>query len=183
MKNIVYIIIVTIFLYLIYLYSGGYNISATKPHFIFIESIIHEFKENSIRSNSKKIIVPKLDNQLDIIRGFKSYDDMCVICHSAPGKPPSIIQQGLYPKPPKLYRLESEWNEEQLFWIIKNGVKLTGMPAYGPTHKDEEIWEIVAFLKKLPELSANEYKLMKEKAIKIKDDHNHVHPDGKVHKH
>lgn len=183
MRKIFYLIPILITVGLIYLYSGGYDISATKPHLIFVESLIKEMKENSIRANAKNISIPELDDKLKINKGFKSYDEMCVVCHGAPGKSTTVIQRGLYPKPPKLYEDKSEWSDKEHFWIIKNGIKLTGMPAYGPTHKDEDIWEIVAFLNKLPDLSIKEYISMKEKTKQIKDEHDHVHSDGEVHKH
>ena len=61
---------------------------------------------------------------------------MCVDCHLAPGMDSSEIRQGLLPKPPKLQEVVDEWKPAELFWIIKNGVKMTGMPAWGPTHSD-----------------------------------------------
>ena len=64
---------------------------------------------------------------------------MCVVCHGAPGKEPSYIRQGLRPEPPNLAESSKRWGGAELFWIIKNGIKMTGMPAFGPTHQDEEI--------------------------------------------
>ena len=136
------------------------------------ESAIHMMKEKSIKAISKNIEVPNLNDQNLILTGYKGYDAMCVTCHAAPGKSATVIADGLHPKPPELDDKEifEEWNDNELFWIIKNGIKLTGMPAYGPTHSDDELWAIVAFLNRLQEMSKNDYKAMgddgAEKAMK-----------------
>ena len=187
MKNILIGSILTLVLislvFFVFMFSGFYNLSATIPHMKITESAIYMMKERSIRTNSKNIQVPNLENQNLLLSGFKGYDEMCVTCHSAPGKSASVITDGLYPKPPELYNKEilEEWKDKELFWIIKNGIKLTGMPAYGPTHSDEDLWSIVAFLKQLPEMSDNDYKAMGKNTKDMKNVH--IHKDGKKHVH
>lgn len=198
MKNIILGAVMALALVLlasfVFMFSGFYNLSATIPHMRATESAIHMMKEKSIKANSNNIEVPDLNNKSLILSGFKGYDEMCVTCHAAPGKSASVIADGLYPKPPELDDKEilEEWNNKELFWIIKNGIKLTGMPAYGPTHSDDDLWSIVAFLNKLPEMSKEEYKTMGENAEDMKHDHNHsvkeeenvhIHKDGKKHVH
>jgi len=178
----------------IFMYSGFYNLSATIPHMKATESAIHMMKEKSIQANSKNIEVPNLDDKKLILDGYKGYDAMCVTCHAAPGKSATVIADGLYPKPPELDNKEiiEEWHDNELFWIVKNGIKLTGMPAYGPTHSDDELWAIVAFLNQLPGMSQNDYKAMGNENKDMKDGHNdeevnkenvHLHKDGKKHIH
>ncbi|NIQ16101.1 MAG: hypothetical protein GTO02_17430 [Candidatus Dadabacteria bacterium] len=77
--------------------------------------------------------------------------------------------------------MQEEYGTKELFWIIKNGVKLSGMPSYGVTHSEDDIWSIVAFMKKFEDISKNDYKIMKKSVINM--DYNHIHKDGKVHKH
>lgn len=181
---------------LIFMFSGSYNLSATIPHMKATETAILMMKEKSIKANSKDIVVPDLNDESLILSGFMGYDAMCVTCHAAPGKSASVIADGLYPKPPELSNREiiEEWNDKELFWIIKNGIKLTGMPAYGPTHSDEDLWSIVAFLNHLPEISEKDYKAMGGETKGNRDDghHNsgedqqddvHIHKDGKKHVH
>ena len=165
----------------VFIYTGTYNLSATIPHMKTTESAIQMMKEKSIKANWKDIEVPNLNDKNLILSGYKGYDVMCVTCHSAPGKSASVIADGLYPKPPELYEGEifEEWNDKEVFWIIKNGIKLTGMPAYGPTHSDDELWEIVAFLNQLPEMSEKDYKAMGAETRSKKDGHK----NGKKHVH
>jgi hypothetical protein len=88
---------------------------------------------------------------------------MCAICHGVPGEEPSPIRQGLSPAPPKLdSRQTQKRSDAGLFWIITNGIRMTGMPAFGRSHNDEELWSIVAFLRLLPKLKPEEYSLMVE---------------------
>lgn len=200
MKNIIFGSILTLLIIavgsLIFMYSGFYNLSATIPHMKTTESAIHMMKEKSINANSKNIVVPDLSDNSLLINGYKGYDAMCVTCHAAPGKFATVIADGLYPKPPELDNKDiiDEWNEKELFWIIKNGIKLTGMPAYGPTHSDDDLWAIVAFLNKLPDMSEKEYKAMENETKDMINghDHNkaeekkqnvHIHNDGKKHLH
>jgi mono/diheme cytochrome c family protein len=67
------------------------------------------------------------------------------------------MSQGLYPPAPELAR-GIKHTPEQTFWIIKHGVKLTAMPAWGKTHDDQLIWDMVAFIRQLPTMSPDQYK-------------------------
>ncbi len=98
-----------------------------------------------------------------VSEGFRDYEAMCVVCHAAPGKERSSASKGMNPQPPLLADAATRWQSNELFWIIKNGVKMTGMPAFGLTHSDEEIWDIVGFVRQLPQISAEEYEQLREK--------------------
>lgn len=90
-----------------------------------------------------------------------AYAKACQTCHSAPGlKPDPWVY--LYPPPPDLTRADvvNKWSDAELFWIIKNGIKHTGMIGLGPTHRDEEIWSVSAFVRQLSAMSPAEYKTM-----------------------
>jgi mono/diheme cytochrome c family protein len=93
--------------------------------------------------------------------GFEHYRQMCVSCHGAPGVDPSAVGEGLNPPAPDLTLVRiQEKSDGELFWLIQNGIRMTGMPAFGPTHRDEQIWEIVAFLRHLPEITPEEEKAL-----------------------
>ncbi|HWF18465.1 MAG TPA: cytochrome c, partial [Verrucomicrobiae bacterium] len=95
------------------------------------------------------------------------YHEMCVQCHGAPGKEAGEIAKGLWPTAPNYNMITSDWTPAQLFWITKNGIKFTAMPGWGGTHSDEKIWDIVAFLQKLPNLSPTDYHQMETNTVGI----------------
>ena len=163
----------------LYLFNGIYNFAATSPHNNLTSLIINKSVEKSVKKHAKYVPMSHLEVNAKIEEGAEEYDEMCAMCHGGPGLPESVLYKGLYPRPPKLYKDHDDWTDEELFWIIKNGIKMTGMPAYGPTHSDEEIWTIVAFLKKLPELSDEQYKALTEENT----DHHPHHDDGSEHIH
>lgn len=148
---------------LIFIYSGLYNMSATVHHTQLTLWMINTLKDNSIKHyiNDSNLKPPDLSDTSLVKMGFVHYREMCVSCHGAPGVDQSdIIVKGLYPRPPKLVRTAKEFTPQQLFWITKNGFKMTGMPAFGPTHSDNMIWAMVAFTEKLPTLTKEQYQFL-----------------------
>ena len=138
-------------------YVGAYDIGADAPHSQPVYWMISQFRDRSIAVRSRNIVVPA--NLMDVKRlqsGAGLYTEMCSGCHLAPGLDKSEISQGLYPRAPELFR-EPQRPAQQQFWIIKHGVKLTAMPAWGKTHSDELIWDMVAFIRQLPNMSAAQY--------------------------
>lgn len=142
---------------LVLLYSGIYNVAATRAHFAPVAWAMTTLMEHSVRDYASEITPPPPPDSSQVMTGFEHFESMCVTCHGAPGQDRSEIGQGLLPEPPELSEEAEEWSRAELFWIVKHGIKMTGMPAFGPTHDDETIWGIVAFVEKLPEMSAAEY--------------------------
>jgi mono/diheme cytochrome c family protein len=92
---------------------------------------------------------------------MEHYREMCVSCHGAPGVDASEAGEGLNPPAPDLTLTRVQKRSDgELFWILQNGIRMTGMPAFGPTHKDEDIWKLVALLRHLPSLTPEEQKLL-----------------------
>jgi len=185
-SSIIAFIILLIAAVIIFLYSGVYNVAATIPHTKVTLWVLSETREQSVKFHSKDIVVPSINDLSQIQSGLNHYKEMCVGCHGAPGVSPSEMSEGLNPEPPKL----SEWKEElkqeelrEIFWVIKNGIKMTGMPGFGATHSDEEIWGIVAFLNQLPNLSPEKYKAMVENTEKNDNGHDHRHNQEQNHGH
>ena len=155
------VIVLLIIGYFIFIYSGMYNISAMDHHNKMTLWMMNTVRENSIKHNADdKIKMPVLSDDSLVKMGFVHYREMCVSCHGAPGIKQSEFAEGLYPNPPMLSKVAKDWTPQQLFWITKNGLKMTGMPAFGPTHTDDMIWAIVAFTKKLPTLTREQYQLL-----------------------
>lgn len=164
-------------------YSGVFDVAASEPNLALEEWVLSTAMEHSVRRHARDLPVPdSLGDEERAREGFAAYEDMCQGCHGAPGVDPDVVGQGLNPSPPELDDAAHEWSPGELFWITKHGVKMTGMPAFGPTHDDEELWDLVAFLNRLPELSADDYRRMRsptEGAERPSHSHHpsHAHPD------
>ena len=142
--------------------SGIYNVSADDPHWKATFLLLEAVRERSIAVHSKGISVPPLNNERLVDVGFPHFHDTCRLCHGAPGYPNKEFAEGLYPRPPFLgsHEVQSENEDRELYWIVKNGLKMTGMPSFGKTHSEEQLWGIVAFVRRLPSLDPQHYKEM-----------------------
>ncbi len=147
-----------------FIWSGTYSVAATQPHHPFVEWLFVTVRDRSIVHRSKDILSPDLSATELMRHGALQYDAMCAVCHGAPGLKPTEISKGLNPPAPELRRAEVQrtYSDSALFWIIKHGIRMTGMPAFGPTHDDGDLWAIVTFTRRLPELQAEDYKLLTE---------------------
>lgn len=168
MKKIILTVVITLavlFLGLwLFMLSGTYDISQLTPHNAITKWMIKTTTHHSIDKRMKENTVPDLSNPEITIAGFKMYNKMCVECHGAPGEEASPMTKGLYPKPPTIYKSDDIPEAQEAFWIIKNGIKMTSMPAYGPSKNDKDLWAITAFLSnKLGKMSPSDYKEWKEK--------------------
>jgi len=150
----------------VYVYSGKFDVAASSSHNAFERWLFNTTMERSVVTRSGGVNDPPPFTD-DMIRdGFEHYDEMCTTCHGGPGIERSEIGKGLNPQAPNLANAIKDWTPRQLFWVIKHGhgVKMTGMPSFGATHNDEEVWSIVVFIGKLPEMSSEQYQRMKQQA-------------------
>jgi len=163
----------------LFVWLGVYNIAATDKHWAITSLLLELVRERSIEARIENIIVPNLDEPDRIAAAAVNYDEMCSMCHLAPGIKTSEWNEGLYPQPP-IFNISDEAHDDhesrESFWVIKNGIKLTGMPAWGGSHNDKEIWGLVAFIGKLKGMSASEYKNLT--ANKESDQHESSPPDA-----
>jgi mono/diheme cytochrome c family protein/ketosteroid isomerase-like protein len=136
--------------------SGGLSVAADEPHSSIVFDILETARERSIEARADDIQVPALDDAGSVRRGAGNYDAMCAKCHLAPGMQPTELSAGLSPSPPNLAK-PAHTDAAEAFWVIKHGIKSTGMPAWGQHMEDQYIWDIVALLRKLPSLSAEQY--------------------------
>jgi mono/diheme cytochrome c family protein len=135
---------------LVFIYSGFYNVAATDHHWPITHWAIETGRMRSIQVHAANIpALPSLDDNVKIAMGTEHFAAHCAVCHGAPGVPHGDIAQGLYPPPPDLTKSAQRYSAAELFWILKNGIKSTGMPAWND-HSDDELWATVAFLEKLP---------------------------------
>jgi mono/diheme cytochrome c family protein len=141
-----------------FVFFGIYNIGADAPHSRPVYVLLESLRDRSIAVRARNIDVPAdLSSQERISTGAGLYAAMCTSCHLGPGLEKTEMSQGLYPQAPELAKA-SDLSPVQRFWIIKHGVKLSAMPAWGKTHNDTLIWDMVAFVDKLPTMSPEAYK-------------------------
>lgn len=142
----------------LFAWSGLYNVAASRGHFAVTNAILTFGMQNSVRTHALGIEVPPLDSQDLSTLGAAHFQSGCAFCHGAPGVPISPIAQSMLPSPPNLSTSMREWRDRELFWIVKNGIKYTGMPAWAAQQRDDEVWALVAFLRRLPTLDAAAYR-------------------------
>ena len=161
-------------------YAGFLNVAADAPHSDLTYAIMETVRSRSISARSKNIRLPKLDDEKLIAAGAEHYAEMCSECHLSPGNNDTDIRAGLYPKPPDLTK-RIQASPQETFWVIKHGIKMSGMPAWGKTHDDASIWGLVAFLQKLPNLTFVQYRAFAES--KRESRHPHDAANGRHHDH
>jgi mono/diheme cytochrome c family protein len=130
-------------------------------------------RDRSIAGHASGIAVPELDDESLIRAGAGNYDAMCTGCHLKPGLEKTEQSDGLYPAPPDLSHDRID-DPAAAFWVIKHGIKMTGMPAWGKSMDDEYIWGMVAFLQQLPDMSRDRY----DELVKTSGGHQHAGADA-----
>ena len=153
MGSIIGLIVVLVVLFILFIYSGLYNVAATYPDRAPVAWVLSTTMDHSVQRHARGIKVPALDDPAMIQAGLRHYEEDCVICHGAPGVRIGEVGRGLNPAPPELTEAAGDWKPNELFWITKHGVRMTGMPAWGKIDSDKEIWETVAFIRKLPSMT------------------------------
>ncbi len=140
-----------------YVWTGAYDVAADDEHTQLIADALTTVREKSVQRRAEGIVIPNLSGTDRIAAGAREYAEMCVICHRSPGAEASDLARGLNPRPPDLTR-HAIRDAAEAFWVIKHGIKMTGMPAWGQTHDDPTLWDIVAFLQQLPRMSPEQYR-------------------------
>ncbi|MBN8901390.1 MAG: cytochrome c [Rhodospirillales bacterium] len=157
-----------------FLYSGIYNVAATDPHWPATHWLMETARMRSIQAHAADIAVPaNLSDEARIINGTEHFAAHCASCHSAPGVPRGESAEGMYPKPPALSDATKRYSDAQLFWILKNGIKMSGMPSWAD-HGNEELWDVVAFLRKLDGMTSEQYGGLVMKTIMRGGQHHHA---------
>src|SRR5437764_9901332 len=139
------------------IFSGAYYVGADKPHWSATAWLLTQARDRSIRARASGIAVPAgFDDPAKIMVGVSHYAEHCVVCHGAPGVERGDLAEGLYPRPPNLADAARLYTPAELFWIVKHGIRMTGMPAWGD-HSDDELWATVGLIGTLPSMTDQDY--------------------------
>jgi len=161
------------------IWFGLYNVAANDKHYALTLKVLELVRNRSITMRADETNMPDIEDEKLIAEGALNYADMCTGCHLAPGMKATELHTGLYPQPPNFSQsTHGHHNPANMFWVIKNGIKMTGMPAWSPAHTDNQIWSMVAFINKMNEMSAEQYQQLIERPtpdIGHDDGHSHSH--------
>jgi mono/diheme cytochrome c family protein len=158
-------------------YTGAFDVSAIKPPGKTERALATFALNKAVARRATNQTNPLPKNAETLNGGLAHFRENCVICHGAPGVDPGEIGQGLNPGAPDLtLRRVQERSDGELFWITSNGIRLTGMPAFSPTHGENEIWQVVAFLRHLPEITDEEAKQLKTETEEEEHHHEEAPP-------
>jgi mono/diheme cytochrome c family protein len=156
--TLVFLLVVVIGGAIAYAYSGWYDMSVGSGHTAPVQWYLNTLRYNSIKRAAADIRVPPLDESGMVEAGAQAYDRACAGCHGRPGRDPSDSWE---PAPPALTR--HEWDPAMLFWVVRNGIKMSAMPKIGPERvSDEQVWQVAAFLQDAAGLTEGEYRMMVE---------------------
>lgn len=158
-------------------WSGVYNVAADDLHTRPVHALLQTVRERSIRARSSRLEVPALADEARITQGAGNYNAMCMGCHLAPGMADTEMSKGLNPSPPNLTKATVD--AAAAFWVIKHGIKASGMPAWGKSMEDQYIWNMVAFLQQLPKMTPEEY----EATVARSGGHSHGGGETRPHDH
>lgn len=138
--------------------TGIVPIKASSGHWAITEWFLHTVMRRSISTHSIGVPDRPLDDPALVLKGAGHFESACKACHGAPGEAKPRVVQEMTPAPPHLPDRVGDWENDDLFYVIKHGVKFTGMPAWPAKHRDDEVWAMVAFVRTLPRMTPEEYR-------------------------
>ncbi len=143
-----------------YFFGGYYSISAVEPDPVIVTWALTHVREASMDRHATDMPPFSLDDPAVVKAGARAFLDRgCANCHGAPGVNWAKFSEGLRPDPPDLKDIANDHMPGEIFWVVKNGINMTGMPSFARVGvEDKEIWAIAAFVKKLPSVSVEDFK-------------------------
>ena len=138
-------------------YTGAYNVAASDPHADAVRWTLDTTMHRSVANRAGAVEMPEAPSEQLIAEGAVHYAESCAHCHGGPGAEPAEWSRGMRPEPPHLTEAATEWSASEIHWIVSNGIKMSGMPAFGSHHSAKEIVAITAFVNALPGLTADDY--------------------------
>jgi mono/diheme cytochrome c family protein len=142
-----------------FLYSGLYNVAATSDHSEAVYWVLEQGMRASVQRRAASVKAPAFMDEAMLRRGAHCFDANCAQCHGAPGKAPMGFALGMLPTGKSLVQTARDWPIEQIYWVTRNGIRTTAMPAWEFRLADEELWAIAAFVhRELPQLTVQQYR-------------------------
>ncbi len=145
--TVVVTIVVLVAAFFAFIFSGVYDVAADRRHTAALLWVLSTTMDRSVEARAGSVSVPAGFEQMDTAGGAAAFNEMCVNCHGGPGRSPAAISRGMNPHPPDLRESAGELSVQQIYWIARHGIKMTGMPAFGQVFSDREIWAITAYVK------------------------------------
>lgn len=154
------VLVVATAIVLVVAYGGVAEVSAREPEGGLLHWFLATARTSSIERRAADIEVPALDDPELRRDGLGHYAEMCAGCHGTPGREDSLVRRGLNPAPPSFLDASTVdgLDPASAFWAVKNGIRMSGMPAFGDSHSDDDVWAIVAAVRELPSIGAEEYR-------------------------
>ncbi|MGE3509071.1 MAG: c-type cytochrome [Vicinamibacterales bacterium] len=140
--------------------AGGVPLRASSGHWAITAWLLDFAKVRAVRTQSMLVDVPPLDEERLIVMGAGQFEGACLPCHGGPGIEQPRIAGGMTPRPPNLAETVRRFAPAELFYIVKHGIKFTGMPAWPAQGRDDEVWAVVAFLRTLPGMDVRAYEAL-----------------------
>jgi mono/diheme cytochrome c family protein len=137
----------------IYMLLGGFDTGAVSQHGKLVAWVLHRTMRDSVKVRARDVRAPSTNSRATVLAGARFYASHCVACHGGPAVARAQWASAIIPTPPYLLGAARRWTDPELFTIIHDGVKMTGMPAWGEVASDRDIWNVVAFLDALPTAS------------------------------
>lgn len=158
LRHLVHVLAALVVICAAVFWSGIISISASSGHWTITDLILHTAMRRSVIFHARNVTVPPdLEHPGLVRRGAAHFESGCAPCHGSPVRPRSTVPQEMTPPPPPLAPVIGQWEPQHLFWIVKHGVKFTGMPAWPALSRDDEVWAITAFLLAMPEMDGATY--------------------------
>jgi mono/diheme cytochrome c family protein len=143
----------------VFFFGGFYNVAATQPDLGVVAWALEYVREASINRHADDQPPVSMEDPATIQAGARAFASRgCASCHGGPGVAWEKFSEGLRPDPQDLKDVADDLTPAQIFWVVRNGINMTGMPGFNLVEAtDQEIWTITAFVKKLPDVSDADY--------------------------
>ena len=159
--------------------TGRMDVAATGEHGTLSSRVLQGTREAAVQRGARQVDgkLPDLNDSNTLFEAVAGFEDMCAACHTPPGGSPSALARGLNPQATDLAWAGANRSPAELFWVTKHGIRMTGMPAWGPTHSDEELWPVVALITRFPEFEDQDYGNLLQAAREAGVEHHHHNGD------